>query len=221
VEVDLALDEADGSESSRQRILEAAFKVFSREGYERASTLAIATEAKVSKRDLYANFASKHDILAACIEVHAAGMKLAAELPRPQSPAHLEAILARLAGRVLVRVSDPKIVTVYRLAIAEAQRAPQIAETLDRVGRGATHQRVAALLAEAQAAGLIVEGDPLQFATEFLALAWEGMWMRLVLGVVATPTEADCEARAARAAQSFMRLRGVQSIDNPRNSERS
>lgn len=61
----MALDEADGSESSRQRILEAAFKVFSREGYERASTLAIATEAKVSKRDLYANFASKHDILAA------------------------------------------------------------------------------------------------------------------------------------------------------------
>lgn len=203
----MALD--DGDIPPRQRILEAAFKVFSQEGYERASTLAIATEAKVSKRDLYANFKNKHDILAACIEIHAAGMMLAAELPKPESPAHLEAILSRLATRVLVRVSDPEIVSVYRLAIAEAVRSPQIAETLDRVGRGATHQRVAQLMGEAQARGLLADGDAYRFAAEFLALAWEGLWMRLVLGVAATPTEAACEAQAARAARSLLRLYGV------------
>jgi len=209
VEADLALD--DGDIPPRQRILEAAFKVFSREGYERASTLAIATEAKVSKRDLYANFKNKHDILAACIEIYAASMMLAAELPKPESPAHLEAILTRLATHVLVQVSAQKIVSIFRLAIAEATRSPRIAETLDRSGRGATHRRVAQLMGEAQAGGLLADGDAHQFATEFLALAWEGLWMRLMLGVVATPTEAACEAQAARAARSFMSLRGIYS----------
>lgn len=205
----MALDEAEGDQSPRQRILEAAFKVFSREGYERASTLAIATEAKVSKRDLYAHFGSKYDILVACIELRAARMNLATELPVPTAPAHLEAILTRIAAGMLIQVSDPKIVSVYRLATAEAVRAPEIARTLDRVGRLATHGRVARFMAQAQAAGLLAEGNPEQFATEFLSLAWESLWLPLVLGVAETPPRDALEAQAARAAAAFMRLRGI------------
>jgi AcrR family transcriptional regulator len=48
-----------------ERILDAAFQAFTEDGYAGTSTLDIATRAKVSKRDLYANFASKHAVLVA------------------------------------------------------------------------------------------------------------------------------------------------------------
>ena len=43
--------------SRRERILLAAFGLFMERGYAGTSTLAIASAAKVSKRDLYADFA--------------------------------------------------------------------------------------------------------------------------------------------------------------------
>ena len=56
-----------------ERILGAAFQAFTEGGYAGTSTLDIATRAKVSKRDLDANFASKHAVLVACIQSHAEG----------------------------------------------------------------------------------------------------------------------------------------------------
>ena len=68
-----------------ERILGAAFKAFTEEGYAATSTLDIATGAKVSKRDLYANFGSKHAVLVACIKSRVDRMRLAPDLPTPRS----------------------------------------------------------------------------------------------------------------------------------------
>src|SRR4029079_13624472 len=51
----------------RQAILGAAFHVLMERGYAGASTLEIARRAKVSKRELYAEFGSKSGILEALI----------------------------------------------------------------------------------------------------------------------------------------------------------
>jgi len=57
-----------GDESAaRARILHAAFGAFVKNGYAAASMLAIATEARVSKRDLYALVGNKQAMLVACI----------------------------------------------------------------------------------------------------------------------------------------------------------
>ena len=68
-----------------ERILGAAFKAFTEDGYAGTSTLDIATRAKVSKRDLYANFGSKHAVLVACIKSRADRMRLPPDLPTPRS----------------------------------------------------------------------------------------------------------------------------------------
>ena len=68
-----------------ERILGAAFQAFTQEGYADTSTLDIATRAKVSKRDLYANFAGKHAVLAACIKSRAERMRLPPDLPTPRT----------------------------------------------------------------------------------------------------------------------------------------
>lgn len=53
---------------TRTRILDAAYGLFWRAGFERASVDEIAARAKVTKRTLYYHFRSKDDLLAAVLE---------------------------------------------------------------------------------------------------------------------------------------------------------
>ncbi|MBU9180099.1 TetR/AcrR family transcriptional regulator [Burkholderia gladioli] len=209
-EANLAPDTEDaGSERSpRQRIIEAAFRIFAEKGYESASTLAIATQAKVSKRDIYANFSNKQDMLLACIEGRGQRMNLGAALPRATSAAMLEKVLASFASRLLVEVTDPIIITIYRLAIAEVARAPEIARTLDRIGRKASQQALTTWLAQAQQDELLGEGEAAALAAEFLALSWNDLRTDLLLGVAPRPSAEALAEQARQAAAAFMRLHG-------------
>jgi AcrR family transcriptional regulator len=59
----------------RERILKAAFSLFSESGFSDTSMLDIVTRARLSKRDLYALFPNKHAVLAACIHERADRMR--------------------------------------------------------------------------------------------------------------------------------------------------
>src|ERR1700751_3357814 len=118
-----------------ERILGAAFKAFTEDGYDGTSTLDIATRAKVSKRDLYANFGSKHAVLVACIERRADRMRLPPDVPAPQSRQMLASTLTSFATNLVREVSHPSVIATFRLAIAEASRSPEIAQALEVAGR--------------------------------------------------------------------------------------
>src|SRR5579864_4198027 len=189
-----------------ERILGAAFKAFSEDGYAGTSTLDIATRAKVSKRDLYANFGSKHAVLVACIKSRADRMRLSPDLPAPRSREMLASTLTAFATNLVRGISHPSVIATFRLAIAEAMRSPEIAQALDSAGRDATRGALAGLLASAQSAGLIGPGEPTEMATQYLGLVWEGLMVGLLLGVTATPGPAEAGRRATKATAAFMRL---------------
>jgi AcrR family transcriptional regulator len=188
------------------RILRAAFKVFMENGYAAASTLEIASRAKVSKRDLYANFGSKQAVLVACIKSRTARMRLSRNLLIPSSRKMLAATLSAFATNLLGEVCHPTVIAMFRLAIAEATRSPEIAQTLETAGREATRRALADLLAHAQSAGLVGAGEPLQMASQYLALLWEGLMMSLLLGLAAPPKPDEIERLAARATTAFLQL---------------
>ena len=190
----------------RERILRAAFEAFTEEGYAATSTLEIATRAKVSKRDLYANFGSKQEVLAACIRSRAERMRLATDRPMPDSRQMLASTLTAFATNLVREVSDPSVIAAFRLAIAEATRAPEIARTLDMAGRNTTRAALAELLAGAQSAGLLGPSEPIEMATQYLGLLWEGFMVGLLLGVAAPPGPAEAERRATKATAAFMQL---------------
>jgi AcrR family transcriptional regulator len=190
----------------RERILHAAFEAFTEEGYAATSTLEIATRAKVSKRDLYANFGSKQEILAACIRSRAERVRLAPDCPIPNSRQMLGSTLTAFATNLVREVSHPSVIATFRLAIAEATRAPELARTLDIAGRDATRAALADLLAGAQSAGLLGPGEPAEMATQYLGLLWEVFMVGLLLGVAAPPQPAEAERRAAKATSAFMQL---------------
>jgi AcrR family transcriptional regulator len=199
----------DGSTSDypmQERILGAAFKAFTEDGYAETSTLEIARRAKISKRDLYANFSSKHAVLVACIKSRAERMRLPPDLPTPRTRQMLASTLTSFATNLVYEVSRPAVIATFRLAIAESARSPEIAQALDIAGRDAARGAVAELLASAQSTGLIGPGEPTEMATQYLGLLWEGLMVGLLLGVAATPKPAAAELRAAKATAAFMQL---------------
>jgi AcrR family transcriptional regulator len=190
----------------QERILGAAFTAFTEDGYADTSTLDIATRAKVSKRDLYANFGSKHAVLVACIKSRADRMRLPPDLPIPRNRQMLAATLTAFATNLVRETSHPSVIAAFRLAIAEATRSPEIAQILDSTGRAAARRALLELLASAQSSGLIGRGDPAEMAMQFLGLVWETLQVGLLLGVAAAPQPAEAERRAAKATAAFMQL---------------
>ena len=199
-------DQSSAEHPMQDRILGAAFKAFTEDGYAETSTLEIARRAKISKRDLYANFSSKHAVLVACIKSRAERMRLPPDLPTPRSRQLLASTLTAFATNIVREVSHPSVIATFRLAIAEATRSPEIAQALDVAGRDATRGALAELLASAQSAGLIGPGEPAEMAAQYLGLLWEGLMVGLLLGVAATPKSAEAERRAIKATAAFMLL---------------
>jgi AcrR family transcriptional regulator len=200
-------DQSSAEHPMQDRILGAAFKAFTEDGYAETSTLEIARRAKISKRDLYANFSSKHAVLVACIKSRAERMRLPPDLPTPRTRQMLASTLTSFASNLVREVSHPSVIATFRLAIAEATRSPEIAQALDVAGRDATRGALAELLASAQSTGLIGPGEPAVMAAQYLGLLWEGLMVGLLLGVAATPKPAEAERRATKATAAFMQLR--------------
>ncbi len=190
----------------RRRILAAAFKSFTEKGYAGTSTLEIATRAKVSKRDLYATVGDKRAVLVACITSRTSRMELRPELPVPRSRHELASILDAYATRVMREVSHPTVMAMFRLAIAEAIRSPEIAQTLQAAGRDATRGKLTDLFRSAQSARLIGAGNRLEMATQYLGLLWEDLMVSLLLGLIAAPSDVEIKRRAAKATGAFLAL---------------
>ena len=199
-------DQSSAEDPMQDRILGAAFKAFTEDGYAETSTLEIARRAKISKRDLYANFSNKHAVLVACIKSRAERMRLPPDLPTPRSREILASTLSGFAANLVREISHPSVIATFRLAIAEAIRSPEIAQILDSAGRDATRRALAELLANAQSTGLIGPGEPEEMAMQYLGLLWEGLMVGLLLGVAARPEPAEAERRVAKATAAFMQL---------------
>jgi AcrR family transcriptional regulator len=192
----------------RQRILDAAFVVFMKSGYAEASMLQIATRARVSKRDLYALVGNKQEMLIACISERAKRFDVPADLLALRDRETLEQVLVSFGTKLVREVSDPAVIAVFRLAIAEAAQAPEVARALESKGREATRAALRRIMAEAKASGLIA-GHPAELAAQFVGLLWRDLMVSLLLGVVAPPPLREIAQRARAAAAAFLQLHSL------------
>ncbi|MCG8453022.1 MAG: TetR/AcrR family transcriptional regulator [Spirochaetales bacterium] len=151
---------------SRQRILDAAERVFARKGYFASSTDEIAREADVAKGTLYYNFKSKGEIFETLV---AEGLNhLNREIESALS--NEVSVKSHLSDLVQIHVrfaTDFPDFTRILLSEMSSGLDDGVQVRVEAI-RGRYIQRLASLLAEAQGMGAVMEGDPL-FLAEVLA----------------------------------------------------
>jgi AcrR family transcriptional regulator len=195
----------DNEATVRERILEAAFAAFMENGYAATSTLEIATRARVSKRELYALVGNKQQMLVACITERAARLQVPADLPVPRDRKTFEQLLSSFGARLVHEITDPSVIGVFRLAVAEAVRAPEIGRALDSIGREASRAALRDIMAQAATFGL-VSGVPAKLADQFGSLLLGDLMMSLLLGVARRPSAREIADRAQDAVGAFLQL---------------
>ncbi|MHB9834119.1 TetR/AcrR family transcriptional regulator [Paraburkholderia terrae] len=189
----------------RARILDAAFASFMTSGYAATSTLEIATRARVSKRELYALVGNKKEMLIACISARATRLQVPADLPVPHDRETLANVLTSLGTQLVREITDPTVIAVFRLAIAEAVQAPEVAQALDSTGRETSRAALRQIMTRARAFGLL-DGRPAELAEQYGGLLWGNLMVSLLLGVAERPNSREVAARARNATAVFLQL---------------
>jgi AcrR family transcriptional regulator len=198
--------EQGGDETAvRARILEAAFAAFMKNGYAATSTLEIATRARVSKREIYALVGNKQEMLIACISARARRLQLSVDLPAPDNRETFARVLASFGTQLVREISEPAVIAVFRLAIAEAVHAPAVARALDSIGREASRAALRNIMAQAQSSGLL-KGRTSELSEQFSGLLWGNLMIGLLLGVAERPAQREIAGRARDAAAAFLQL---------------
>jgi len=197
--------ESAGETTVRQRILDAAFAAFMKSGYAATSTLEIATRARVSKREIYALVGNKQEMLIACISERAKRLEVPADLPVPRDRETLAQVLTSFGTKLIREISDPTVIAVFRLAIAEVVQGPEVARALDSIGRETSRAALRKIMAQALASGLLT-GRPAELGEQFAGLLWRDLMVSLLLGVTERPSPREIAARAHDAAAAFLRL---------------
>jgi AcrR family transcriptional regulator len=190
----------------RRAILAAAFHVLREQGYVGASTLEIATRAKVSKRELYAEFGNKAGILEALVTSTATRMRAPLDLSDIVDRQSVAATLTRYGMRVLSELSHPAVTAINRMAAAEAGPQSEIGRILERSGREPNRIALRQFIASAQNKGILVAGDPNQIGGQFFALLMSDIAVRLMLGTMDPPDAREIERRAEAATDAVLQL---------------
>lgn len=193
----------------RHRIIYAAVGAFLERGYSNVSMLEIATRARISNRDLYAEFENKRALLAYCVSFRAQRMKQPEGLPEILDDRSLAAALAIFGENLLHELTDPEVLLVYYLAIVESWRAPEVAKIVDECGRAATERVLRDLLEQAQEKRLLADGNAADMVDEYLALLLRNSMLRLILRVVPRPPRAEMKRRAVAATDAFLALHRI------------
>jgi len=191
------------SPEKQQQILRGAAEVFALDGYEGASMSRIAACAGVSKGTLYNYFDSKADMFAAWVRFecnHMLGDVFDGHDPQGDPEVVLRG-LGLYCVRMMVSVTGR---TMYRVAVSEAKKFPEVARAFYDAGPAIAVARVADWLQQQAALGRLAISDPVFAAEQFFALCQTRLVLRRRLELLSDPTEDEMAAIADATVAMFL-----------------
>ncbi len=191
--------------AKRRQILDGARQVFGELGYERASVDLIAARAGVSKATVYNHFADKKALFVAAVVEESDEMRAGLERCLENPPRDVEQALQAMGEKVIAVFLSRQIASLYREAIAEAARLPEIGRMVFDRGTAAIQQAVASHLARWDESGALRIEDPRSAAIAFVALCHGDLVTRLRLGVLEEPVGEQIRETVRRAVRIFVR----------------
>lgn len=185
-------DRSIASEDKRRLILEAAVRVFARDGFHTSRVGAVTAEAGVAHGLLYHYFSSKDELLERIFrETWSALLEALNDVEESGEPAAEQ--LRRVAAIVLrTWRRDPDLV---RVLVREVTRSPHLAAEIEEIGQA--FAAIERIVAGGQARGELRQGLDPRLAAYILYGALEEILTGWVLGLL--PDGDDDVARAERA----------------------
>lgn len=192
------------AQKKARQIMEGAVQIFDQHGFEGASVDMIAKAADVSKATLYKYFANKQELFKAVIQrqckVYSGRIAKLSEVDGT-----LEDNLRAIARTIGQTFTSPILSNLYRLAIAEATRFPEISRTFYESGPQTGETLTCAILQKHIDAGeLDIDNVPLA-ARQFQELIKADFFHVAIFGIRTDFTQQDIDQSAENAVQTFLR----------------
>lgn len=209
-EADCRLRLAAGQDPvKRAQILDGAYRVIERMGYDAASVNDIAREAGVSKGTIYVYFSDKEDLFEALMTDKRERIfeKLDAELQKPGATAERLRRYAMLKTTELC--SDP-VIRAHRVIIGVTERMPAMGIRFYESGNSRGSKMVEDFLAAEVAAGRLDIPDVPLATAQFFELSMAGLFRRRLFGSLPEPpSEAEVARVVDAAVEMFLCRYGV------------
>jgi len=154
-----------GAEQTRDRILDAALKLFSQKGYLGAPTREIAREARVAEVTLFRHFPAKEALFKEVIRRYSFLPALRSILPGLEDAGYEEALLA-IARRFLATLDERR--DLIRIMLAERSHYPSQVKGIFRGILEEAFRMLSDYFRQLQARGVLRDFDPDAAAKAFL-----------------------------------------------------
>jgi AcrR family transcriptional regulator len=193
-----------GTEIARTvALINAATRVFLREGYGLASIDKVAAEAGVSTRTIYERYKNKADLLGAVIG------RLLDRMSTVLSTLDLNRLEPKAALRLIAeiitdRARDPDAVALFRIVATEAHRFPELASKMRENNKLCVDNVVAGYLRAQARRGLLNLADPDRAATLFLQMICSELHDRLLFGGEAEVATLDFKSHVDHVIDLFL-----------------
>ena len=184
-------------EETRERLLDAAARVFELKGYDGATVSLIAQEAGVTTGAIYAHYKSKAELLAAALTEH--GERATASLFPPGRRSDAPTVLTTLGKRLASRDAHESALLVE--ALLASRRDPELAEILAAALSG-RESLMSALVERGQHAGELATDISAAAAARFTLMLGLGSALAGSLGLPAVD-RAEWSALISRVVDAF------------------
>jgi TetR/AcrR family transcriptional regulator of autoinduction and epiphytic fitness len=188
----------------RERLIAAAEQVFVEMGYSAANMDGIARRAGMSKKTVYQVFETKQDLFAAVIDSRRNALAAMIEGEGADDSRRPEDVLRRFLRQIAQFVLAPRQAALYRLAVAESQRAPELANAFYREGSTKVCSPLTGWLAMQHERGVLHVPDPNAAAKMLFHMAVAELQMRLLIGERREPDEEAIDQRVDYAVRVFL-----------------
>lgn len=187
-----------------RRILEGARSAFREFGFEGASVDEIARRAGVSKPTLYTYFGDKQALFTASFSDECQGYAdNAFEDADFTDAGSVEAGMRRVVREVITYLLSPAAQAMFRSAVAETSRFPDLGRAYYEAGPGLTKKRIIGLLEQAADGGVLAIKDFDLAASQLMSLCKSDLFVKQLFSVGDKPSAQEIERVADGAVKLF------------------
>ncbi|PVE22625.1 TetR/AcrR family transcriptional regulator [Microvirga sp. KLBC 81] len=189
--------------SRREALLQAAAEVFFEQGYAATSIDAIIERAGGSKRNIYSEFGSKEGLFSAIV-TSSADMALSSLAIEEIEGRGLRETLTAFGQHLMDIYMSPTVIGVYRIAVTEANRFPDLVKSFYEQGPGRAAAQLADVLELAKERGEIRTDDCQRAAGHFVGMIRDNLHLQVILGLRPPPSDKEVRKAVASAVEIFL-----------------